>query len=111
MQQNINNVIQRGDFVDYKKIFTVLSYFADAEIKLTQDDVPQKDPTHVKGPPKSKEELLAKIQNFLISEQNLSKVFEYFAQLFGNEQGWSFDSKFLKPYRFLNDYIKLQPLI
>ena len=106
LQHSLKSVVQNQNLIDYKKVYTILSYFADAEIKLDTDDSNNPE-LEVTGMPTNKKELIAKIQNFLINEQNLKKVFQNFAKIFGNEEAWQVDTNFLKPYRFLNNYIKL----
>ena len=66
--------------LNYKYIYEILATFADAEFQV--DVQQEKKPSK---PPKTKDEFLACIQYFLISDSNLRKVFLKFGALHGNQ--------------------------
>jgi len=47
----------------------------------------------------------------LITDKNLEKAFKEFGKIYKKEEVWKLSEEFLKPYRFIGNYIKLLPLV
>ena len=96
--------------MNFLQVYHILSQFSDAEIQLEENGQKFDNSSKVTKP-KSKEELKQCVANFLITDKNLEQAFIELGKIYKQPELWHLSDDFLKPYRFIGNYVKLLPLV